>query len=137
MIAKHAKKVFGIEIIKPATESANKLAKENSISNLTNINGDCAVELPILLEKLTEKEKQNLSIVLDPPRKGCDKKVVEAIINTAPNKIIYLSCDPSTLARDLNMIYQTENYDIKFIQPYDMFPQTKHVETLVLLSKKQ
>ena len=134
MIAKHAKKVYGIEIVKPATQSADKLKMQNKIENLTNINGDCAVELPQLLNKLSPNE--NFTIILDPPRKGCDKKVVEAIINAKPNKIIYLSCDPSTLARDLNLIYQTGIYNIKSIQPYDMFPQTKHVETLAILTKK-
>lgn len=137
MIAKHAEKVYGIEIIKEATKAADTLANKNNISNLVNINGDCTQELPKLLATLSKAEKQNLTIVLDPPRKGCDKKVVDAIINAQPNKIVYLSCDPSTLARDLNIISQSNLYDIKSIQPYDMFPQTKHVETLLILTKKR
>ena len=136
MIAKHAKKVFGIEIVEEATKLADNLAKQNNLNNLTNINGDCAVELPKLLSTLSNTEKQNLTIVLDPPRKGCNKNVVDAILNAEPNKIIYLSCDPSTLARDLYLINQSNKYNINFIQPYDMFPQTKHVETLVVLNKK-
>ena len=135
MIAKHAKQVFGIEIIKEATILADNLKQKNNIANLTNINGDCAIELPKLLETLTKEQQQNLTIVLDPPRKGCDKNVLEAIIKVKPTKIVYMSCDPSTLARDLNILQTSLNYKIKYIQPYDMFPQTKHVETLAVLEK--
>ena len=136
MMAKHAKEVYGIEIVKPATQLAEDLRVINNILNLTNINGDCAVELPKLLNQLSNEQKQNLTIVLDPPRKGCDKTVLDAISKVLPNKIIYLSCDPSTLARDLNYLLNNSNYNIKFIQPYDMFPQTKHVETLTILEKQ-
>ena len=135
MMAKHAKKVYGIEIIKPATEAANELAKTNNIDNLININGDCSKELPALLNSLTDNERQNLTIVLDPPRKGCDKNVIDSILLTQPKKIIYLSCNPSTLARDINWIMSSNNYSASLIQPYDMFPQTKHVETLAILTK--
>lgn len=135
MIAKHAKKVFGIEIVLPATQLAQKLARHNKIDNLQNINGDCAIELPKLLSTLEPCEKQNLAIVLDPPRKGCDQSVLDSILSTLPNKIVYLSCDPSTLARDLAILCKDGNYQVKYIQPYDMFPQTKHVETLVCLLK--
>ena len=138
MMAKHAKEVFGIEIVKEATNLANKLKEQNKITNLTNINGDCAEKLPELLDNLkqTNKLDNNFTIVIDPPRKGCDKKVVDTINLIYPDKIIYLSCDPSTLARDLKLIMQANNYKIKYIQPYDMFPQTKHVETLTVLIKE-
>ena len=136
MIAKHAKQVYGIEIVKPATELANKLKEKNNISNLTNINGDCSFELPKILDSLSNDEKENLTVVLDPPRKGCAKDVIESILKTSPKKIIYMSCDPSTLARDLNILLSSNKYKIKYIQPYDMFPQTKHVETLSVLVKE-
>ena len=136
MIAKHAQKVFGIEIVKPATELANRLKIENNIENLTNINGDCSKMLPEVIELLSQQEKQNLTIVLDPPRKGCSKEVLDTILDVCPNKIVYMSCDPSTLARDLNILLSKNNYEVKYIQPYDMFPQTKHVETLAVLIKK-
>ena len=136
MLAEHAKQVFGIEIIEEATKIADKIKDDNLIQNLTNINGDCAVRLPELLNSLTDIEKQNLIVILDPPRKGCDKKVLDAILSVKPNKIIYMSCDPSTLARDLNILNDSGMYEIKYIQPYDMFPQTKHVETLAVLLKK-
>lgn len=135
MMAKHAKYVYGIEIVKPATELANELVKTNNIKNLKNINGDCAIELPKLMDSLKAEEKNNLTVVLDPPRKGCDKKVLDAIAKVAPQKIVYMSCDPSTLARDLKILQDELHYNIKYIQPYDMFPQTKHVETLAVLEK--
>ena len=133
MIAKHAKQVYGIEIVEEATKIADRLKADNMIQNLTNINGDCAEKLPALLEGLTAEEKSNLIVVIDPPRKGCDKKVLEAILNVRPKKIIYMSCDPSTLARDLNILLNDTNYKIAYLQPFDMFPQTKHVETLAVL----
>ncbi|MGN1221698.1 MAG: 23S rRNA (uracil(1939)-C(5))-methyltransferase RlmD [Christensenellales bacterium] len=134
MISKHAQKVYGIEIVKPATTSANLLKQKNHIENLTNINGDCAKVLPELLEKLSVQDKQNLTVILDPPRKGCDKKVLQSILTAKPKKIIYISCSPSTLARDLNILTDEKEYKIQKIQPFDMFPQTKHVETLAILN---
>ena len=133
MIARHAKKVFGIEIVKEATNIANRLKEQNAISNLTNINGDCSVELSKLTSELPKQDE--ITIVLDPPRKGCDKNVLETICKNMPAKIIYMSCDPSTLARDLKILLESGNYKIKYIQPFDMFPQTKHVETLAVLEK--
>ena len=103
--------------------------KENNIKNLQNICGDCAIELPKLIENLPKNEKSTL--VLDPPRKGCENSIIQAIVKAKPNKIIYISCNPATLARDLS--YLTGNYCVKLIQPYDMFPQTRHVETLAIL----
>lgn len=136
LLSKHAKKVFAIEIIEEATKIAEKIKNDNLIQNLKNINGDCAEKLPNLLENMDTNSKQNLAIVIDPPRKGCDKKVLEAILKAKPQKIIYMSCDPSTLARDLNILMSNNMYEIKYIQPYDMFPQTKHVETLAVLRYK-
>jgi 23S rRNA (uracil1939-C5)-methyltransferase len=130
ILSKKADKVYGIEINKEASKSANDLAKKNNIKNLINLNGDCKKLLPDLVKNL-----KDFTIVLDPPRAGCDKEVVDAIINSKPNKLIYISCNPSTLARDLKSILQTENYEIKYIQPYDMFPQTKHIETVVCLNR--
>ena len=73
------------------------------------------------------------TIVVDPPRKGLDAKVAESILSVKPNKIIYISCNPSTLARDLKIF--AKDYSISFVQPFDMFPQTAHVETVVELVK--
>ena len=73
--------------------------------------------------------------MLDPPRKGCDKKVVDALLSAAPDKIVYISCNPATLSRDVALLMQ--KYDITSVTPYDMFPQTKHVETLAVLEKRK
>ena len=105
------------------------LKKDNKIDNLTNINGDCAVELPKLIATLSG----NGIVVLDPPRKGCDEKVLNAILASLPQKVIYISCNSATLARDMKNL--SKAYNPTFIQPFDMFPQTKHVETLVCLER--
>lgn len=131
IIARHAEKVYGIEIVKSATEDAENLKKLNGLTNLTNINGDCAKVLP----ELSQKIKEEFAIVIDPPRKGVDASVLDAILASKPSKVIYLSCNPATLARDIKVL--SESFNIEFIQPYDMFPQTANVETLVLLSIKE
>ena len=74
------------------------------------------------------------TIVVDPPRKGCDSKLLETLIKMSPNKIVYVSCDPATLARDLAYLV-AEGYQVDKVQPVDMFPQTTHVETVVKLSR--
>lgn len=131
IVAKKASEVYGIEIVAEATKNAEYLKEINGLKNLTNINGDCAIELPKLANKLCKK----FTVILDPPRKGVDEKVVSAILETKPDKVIYLSCNPATLARDLKFL--VEGYSIKFVQPYDMFPQTANVETLVSLVLKE
>ena len=136
MLCTHASQVVGIEIIDAATVLANKLKEQNNIQNLHNLTADCTTELPKIINKLSTVEKENLSVVLDPPRKGCSVEVLNAIINAAPKNIIYISCNPSTLARDLKVVMDSGIYEINSIQGYDMFPQTKHIETLCILTKK-
>ena len=131
IVADCAEKVVGIEIVKEAIEDANKIAKMNSHNNILNICGDAAVELPRVIN---EFKGDNSIVVIDPPRKGCDNKVIESILESEPGKVIYISCNPATLARDLSLLIN--KYNIEKITPYDMFPQTTHVETLVVLSKK-
>ena len=131
IIAKNGSKVYGVEIIKEATENANKLKVLNNLYNLTNKNGDCAKIIPELAKEL----QGDFAVVVDPPRKGLENEVVEAFLKAEPKMIVYLSCGPSTLARDLKKL--TEKYDISFVQPYDMFPQTANVETLVCLRLKK
>jgi len=132
IMAKKAKYVYGIEIIKDATENANNLKISNSIKNLTNINGDCLIELPRLVEGLYSTQ---VKVVLDPPRKGCDKKVIDAIIKANVQKIIYISCNPATLARDAKILIDA-GYKIKSVEGFNMFPQTEHVETLAFFEKE-
>lgn len=132
IISKKAKHCYGVEIIPEATKNADLLKKQNNLTNLTNINGDCSKVIPELVKKL---KNEKLIITLDPPRKGCDKNVITAITSVLPEKIIYISCDPATLARDAKLILDSENYTVSLVQPYDMFPQTAHVETLMVFEK--
>lgn len=144
MLSKKANKVYGIEIVKEAVENADKLMQDNEITNVINICGACENELPKLIKNL---KGNDLTVVLDPPRKGCEKEVLDAIKESKPNKIIYISCGSQTLARDLGYLMNkislnnSDNlnekslYKIKSVQPFDMFPNTKHVETLAILEK--
>lgn len=130
MLSKKANHVYGIEIVESAVNSANNLVRLNGINNVTNICGDAFIEL----KKLANKLNGNYSIVVDPPRKGLGDNVVEQLNNVEPNRIIYISCNPATLSRDLRGLSQ--KYNILSITPFDMFPQTKHLETVVVLEKQ-
>ncbi len=135
LISKCVKNAIGVEIVDEATKSADKLCKENNILNVQNICGDSAK----VINDLKQKIKENKTVVvLDPPRKGCAINLLNTLNEVAPLKILYVSCDPSTLARDLNILCAQKNskYKISYIRPYDMFPQTKHVETVVMLTLK-
>lgn len=129
-IAQKAKFAYGIEIVEEASKSADTLAKNNNVTNMKNLCGDCAVLLPQLLSQLNTE----CTLVLDPPRKGCASSIIDAINQAKPTKIIYVSCDPNTLSRDIKLL--SENFTLESVQPYDMFPQTAHVETLAILSLK-
>ena len=87
--------------------------------------------MPGVVKKLSNEKT---FVVIDPPRKGCDEKVLQSIIEANPNKIIYISCNPATLARDLAVLIS--RYEINSITPYDMFPQTKHCECMTVLERK-
>jgi 23S rRNA (uracil1939-C5)-methyltransferase len=124
MLAQKAKEVIGIEFVSQAVIDAEENAKRNHISNARFICGAAEeLELP-----LTD------AAVLNPPRKGCDPRFLEKIANSKMKKIAYISCDPATLARDLRLLLD-KGYALDQIQPFDMFPQTAHVETVVKLSK--
>ncbi len=129
--SKHAKKVIGIEIVKEAVSDAIKNAKRNNITNETFVNED-ASEYMIKYAK----SKGNVDVVfMDPPRKGSDQKFLNSILTLLPKKIIYISCDPTTLARDIKIL--SSKYKIEKIQPVDMFPMTYHVETVCALTLKK
>ena len=149
MLARSANKAIGIEIIPEAVQLANELASNNGLSQKTiNYLGKCEDILPDIITK-EKKINDKISLVIDPPRKGCDKKVIDAIIKSEIDKIVYVSCNPSTLARDVGLligtleekdgkIIKTEKlprYNIEFIRPFDIFCQTKHIETLIYLTK--
>ncbi len=130
ILSKRAKHVTGIENIKPAVEDAARNAERNGAGNADFICADAAEALPELIEKGIRPDV----IVIDPPRKGCDKAVLNAITGSAVQRVIYVSCDPATLARDVRILVDG-GYSIQKVQPIDMFPQTAHVETVCLLSK--
>ena len=130
LAARQAKMVYGIEYVPEAIENAAANAAANEIENVEWICGDCTSEF----RSLEKRAGQIDVVIVDPPRKGLDAELIAIIIATAPRRIIYLSCDPATLARDLKRLSAV--YDIKKTIPFDMFPQTTHVETLCLLEKK-
>lgn len=123
--SKYVNKVYGVEIVKEAIIDAKNNAKLNNINNIEFECNDCS--------KYILDNKFDV-IFVDPPRKGLDKSFVDSILYTKPNKIIYISCDIGTLSRDLKIL--SKQYDIKSINLVDMFPHTRHVETVVLLVKK-
>lgn len=127
-LSKYCKKVMGIEINKEACLDARENAKINGIKNYEVYNGDVADLIK------TRNEKVDI-IVVDPPRSGLDNITINNMIRLNPKKIIYVSCDPVTLARDLNIL--DERYELCEVTPVDMFPNTYHVECLVLMSRKE
>jgi len=130
--AKHFKKVYGIEIIPEAIENAKENAEINDINNIEFYAGDVEQLLPKIIEQ--NKIAPNV-VFVDPPRKGLDKNTINILCNLEPKKIIYISCNPATLARDIAML--EEKYQLKEVQPVDMFPYTSHVECCSVLYLKQ
>ena len=129
-MADKVKKVIGIEIVEDAIVNARENAKNNQINNVEFFVGDAGFAANDLYEKGIKPD----IIVVDPPRKGCSDAVLQAIIKMNPKKIVYISCNPSTLARDLKVL-QSGNYVSKTIVPVDMFPRTAHVETCCLIER--
>ncbi len=130
-LSQSTKNVVGIESVKSAVEDAQKNAEINMIHNAEFHAGTVEQVMPALIEKGYQPDV----VIIDPPRKGCDKTLLDSILQAAPARIIYVSCNPATLARDLKHL-TAENYTIQTIQPLDMFPHTSHVETVALLKKK-
>lgn len=130
-MAKYAKKVYGVEIVEQAIKDAKENAKTNNIENTEFIAGDTE----IVLDDLINNKKIIPDVVMvDPPRKGLDNRTIENINKIKPNRVIYISCNPATLIRDLAKF--EENYEIKSIQPVDMFPFSSHVECVAVLQLK-
>lgn len=125
------KKLYGIETIPEAIEDAKKNASINNIENSEFFVGDVEKALP---EFISRNHVNADVIFVDPPRKGCDKTAIETILNIEPKKVVYVSCNPATLARDLK-VFSTK-YEIKEITPVDMFPFTSHVECVAVLILK-
>ena len=130
-MSKFAKKVYGIEIVEEAVKMAKENAESNNVSNTEFFAGD----VEIVLDDLINNKGIKADVVMfDPPRKGLDKKSIDNILNIRPKKIVYISCNPATLIRDL-ADFENE-YDIKTIIPVDMFPFTSHVECCSVLQLK-
>ena len=126
-MSKYVKEVTGVEIVEEAVENAKENAKINGIKNATFYLDDARTDLS---KHLKDKDV----VFFDPPRKGLSKDLISSIINSEINKIVYISCNPATLARDLTLF--KEHYNISNIYPVDMFPYTVHVENVCVLSKK-
>lgn len=130
-LAQAAKQVYGIDVVSQAIDDAKENAKLNNIDNCYFEVGEVREILPNLKSSGLEPEV----IVVDPPRKGCHDQVLETFLELKPAKIIYVSCKPSSLARDLEQL-TTANYEVEEIQPVDMFPQTYHIESVAKVVRK-
>ena len=131
-LAKKAKHVIGVEIVGQAIEDAKVNAQINHIENAQFYCGAAEEVIPDLYRQGVTADV----VVVDPPRKGCDEKLLDTIVNMAPEKVVYVSCDSATLARDLKYLNE-HGYVVRKVQPVDMFPMGVHVETVVLLSHKK
>lgn len=132
-LAKNAKQVYGVEIVPQAIADARKNATINGLSNATFFVGAAEEVLPAQYEKSGGTMAADV-IVVDPPRKGCDQALLETIKNMHPARIVYVSCDPATLARDLKYLCE-HGYELQRVRGCDMFPQSHHVETVCLLNR--
>lgn len=132
-MALRAKEVYGVEIIPQAIDDARQNAVRNHIANAEFFVGKAEEVLPAVYEK---EESHPDVIVVDPPRKGCDEKCLDTMLKMAPSRIVYVSCDSATLARDLKLLC-AGGYRLERVRPVDQFAHTVHVETVVLLSHKK
>ena len=128
--AKEVKEVYGVEVIETAVEDAKKNAERNGITNAHYV-ADSAENA---MAKWSKDGIKPDVIIVDPPRKGLTESFIKASVAMQPEKVTYVSCNPATMARDIKL-YQELGYELKKVQPVDLFPQTHHVETVALLSK--
>ena len=130
MIAsKKAKEVYGVEIVADAIKDAKMNAKNN---NINNCHFYCADAQDFM--KKYQGEAMD-AVFVDPPRKGCSEQFLQSLVKFKPKKIVYISCNPETQVRDVKFLLE-KGYTFSDVYPYDMFPQTFHVETVCLLTKK-
>lgn len=130
-MANDCKRLIGIEIIESAVEDARKNAERNGINNAEFLCADAKSATKTIKERGIQPDV----VLLDPPRKGCDASVITDVAQMNPSKIVMISCNPSTAARDCSL-FETQGYFVRRYRPVDMFPRTKHVETVVLLSRE-
>ena len=137
-LAQNAKQVYGVEIVPQAIDDARNNAKINDITNAEFYVGKAEEVLPEYYREYQESHGGETAhadvIVVDPPRKGCEESLLQTIVDMQPEKVVYVSCDSATLARDVKFLRES-GYELKKITPVDQFPNTVHVETVVLLSK--
>ncbi len=131
-MAKKVKSLIGVEIVPDAVENAKKNAAKNGVKNARFICADAAKAA----EQLEKEGVRPDVIILDPPRKGCDGELIKTVSQMSPQRVVYVSCDPATLARDC-AAFNTLGYKLSKITPVDMFPRTAHVETVVLLGRQK
>ncbi|AKP68136.1 23S rRNA (uracil(1939)-C(5))-methyltransferase RlmD [Companilactobacillus ginsenosidimutans] len=129
-MADKVKQIYGIEIIPEAIADAEKNAELNHVENAEYFVGSVDQVYPELLER----DIHPTALIVDPPRVGLDNNLIETIMDNRPEKLVYISCNPSTLAKDLTQL--TKKYRVDYLQPLDMFPQTPHVETIVKFSRR-
>ncbi len=129
-MADKAKQLIGVEIIPQAIENAKENAKLNGITNARFVCDDATGMAKTLYDEGIRPDV----VILDPPRKGCSREVIETVTKMAPDRVVYVSCDPATLARDL-AIFTEQSYEVTEVTAVDMFPRTTHVESVVLLSR--
>lgn len=138
-LAKQAGQVYGVEIVPQAIEDAKKNARLNGIENAKFYLGKAEEVLPKYYEEYAKEHNGETAhadvIVVDPPRKGCEETVLWTMVNMQPERIVYVSCDSATLARDLKFLCE-HGYELKKVRPVDQFPNTVHVETVVKLVRK-
>ena len=129
-LAQRAKKVYGIEIVEEAIKDAKRNAEINNLDNVEFYVGKAEDVVP----KMYKQGKRANVVVVDPPRKGCDEKVLDTIVSMQPDRVVYVSCNPSTLARDLAYLNE-KGYKCLEVQPVDMFPHSVHIENVALIVK--
>ena len=129
-LADQAAEVRGMDVIPESIEDAKKNAKRHGFTNTKYVPGKAEEVLP----KWVKKGWKPDVVVVDPPRAGLDSQLLQTILQVKPKKLIYVSCNPSTLAKDIQVL--SKNYDVKYIQPVDMFPHTSHVECVALITRK-
>ena len=139
-LAQNAKQVYGVEIVPQAIDDARNNAKINDITNAEFYVGKAEEVLPEYYREYQESHGGETAhadvIVVDPPRKGCEESLLQTIVDMQPEKVVYVSCDSATLARDVKFLRES-GYELKKITPVDQFPNTVHVETVVLLSQQK
>lgn len=129
-LSDHADHVMGVEIVPQAVEDAQRNANINGLNNISFLCADAGEAA----QKLCDEGKRPDAIIVDPPRKGLDSQCIEAIVKMSPEKLIYISCNPATQARDCAILAK-HGYNIDRLRAFDMFPRTSHVETVVLMSR--